>query len=41
MASGIYRFGPYLLNVPERMLLRDSSAIPMRAKVFDTLCLLV
>src|SRR5262249_25628779 len=41
MSSGVYHFGPFELNVAERRLLRDASVIPLRAKVFDTLCVLV
>lgn len=41
MSSGVYHFGPFVLNVAERRLLRDASVIPLRAKVFDTLCVLV
>ena len=36
-----YRFGPFLLDVRERRLSRDGEAIPLRLKVFDTLCVLV
>src|SRR6187401_1540236 len=37
----VYRFGPFVLDVPERQLTRENSAVPLRAKVFDTLVLLV
>src|SRR5215471_11706925 len=37
----IYEFGPFRLEVSERRLLRDGHPVPLRAKVFDTLCLLV
>ena len=37
----IYEFGPFRLEVGERRLLRDGEPIPLRAKVFDTLCTLV
>src|SRR5215831_11734942 len=37
----IYEFGPFRLEVGERRLLREGQPIPLRAKVFDTLCLLV
>src|SRR5215212_8356290 len=36
-----YQFGPFSLEVGERRLLRDGSAVPLRTKVFDTLCVLV
>src|SRR5262245_23071958 len=36
-----YRFGPFQLDVRERRLSRQETAIPLRAKVFDTLCVLV
>jgi DNA-binding winged helix-turn-helix (wHTH) protein/pimeloyl-ACP methyl ester carboxylesterase len=41
MAVPIYQFGPYRLEVSERRLLRSGVAIPLRTKVFDTLCVLV
>jgi DNA-binding winged helix-turn-helix (wHTH) protein/pimeloyl-ACP methyl ester carboxylesterase len=41
MSSGVYRFGPFVLDVGERLLLRDTSAITLRGKVFDALCVLV
>jgi DNA-binding winged helix-turn-helix (wHTH) protein len=37
----IYEFGPFRLEVGERRLLRDGQPVPLRAKVFDTLCTLV
>jgi DNA-binding winged helix-turn-helix (wHTH) protein/tetratricopeptide (TPR) repeat protein len=37
----IYEFGPFRLEVGERRLLRDGAPVPLRAKVFDTLCTLV
>jgi TolB-like protein len=37
----IYAFGPFQLDVRERMLLRDGAAIPLRPKVFKTLLMLV
>lgn len=40
-AAGIYRFGPFTLEVRERRLLRDSIEIPLRMKVFETLRVLV
>ena len=36
-----YRFGPFVLDVRERRLMRDGQAIPLRLKVFDTLLVLV
>ena len=36
-----YRFGPFQLDVRERRLSRLGTVIPLRVKVFDTLCLLV
>jgi DNA-binding winged helix-turn-helix (wHTH) protein/Tfp pilus assembly protein PilF len=36
-----YRFGPYILDVQERRLLRDGEPIPLTPKVFDTLVCLV
>jgi DNA-binding winged helix-turn-helix (wHTH) protein/tetratricopeptide (TPR) repeat protein len=38
---GAYRFGPFQLDVRERRLSRNSEVIPLRLKVFDTLCVLV
>src|SRR4029453_19227987 len=40
-SSATYGFGPFRLEVGERRLSRDGRAIPLRAKVFDTLCVLV
>jgi adenylate cyclase len=40
-AAAIYAFGPYQLDVRERMLLHLGAAIPLRPKVFDTLLMLV
>jgi non-specific serine/threonine protein kinase len=39
--GGAYRFGPFQLDVRERRLSRGSEVIPLRLKVFDTLCALV
>jgi len=39
--SKIYEFGPFRLDVGERLLLRDGQRIRLRSKVFDTLCVLV
>ncbi|HXE92148.1 MAG TPA: alpha/beta fold hydrolase [Terriglobales bacterium] len=41
MSSRVYEFGPFRLDVPERQFLCGSEHIPLRAKVFDTLALLV
>ncbi|MBC7929897.1 MAG: winged helix-turn-helix domain-containing protein [Rubrivivax sp.] len=37
----IYEFGPFRLDVSERFLLRDSEAVALTPKVFDTLLTLV
>jgi DNA-binding winged helix-turn-helix (wHTH) protein len=37
----IYEFGPFRLEVKERRLLRDGQPVQLRAKVFDTLRVLV
>src|SRR5262249_51198698 len=37
----IYEFGPFRLDPGERRLVRDARPIPLRAKVLDTLCVLV
>jgi DNA-binding winged helix-turn-helix (wHTH) protein len=37
----IYEFGPFRLDVAERMLLRDGEAIPLQPKAFDLLLVLV
>ncbi len=36
-----YRFGPFRLDVAERRLSQEDRVIPLRGKVFDTLCVLV
>jgi pimeloyl-ACP methyl ester carboxylesterase/DNA-binding winged helix-turn-helix (wHTH) protein len=41
MASGVYAFGPFRLEVGERRLLRDGEPLPLTGKAFDTLRLLV
>ena len=41
MASPVYRFGPFRLEVAERRLSRGRVALPLRLKVFDTLRVLV
>ena len=37
----LFRFEPFHLDVAERRLSRSGELIPLRAKVFDTLCILV
>jgi DNA-binding winged helix-turn-helix (wHTH) protein/tetratricopeptide (TPR) repeat protein len=37
----VYEFGPFRLDVHERRLLNGKAPLPLRAKVFDTLCVLV
>jgi len=37
----IFRFESFQLDIAERRLLRSGELIPLRAKVFDTLCILV
>src|SRR5271169_6607783 len=37
----VFRFESFQLDVAERRLSRSSEAIPLRSKVFDTLCILV
>jgi len=39
--SSTYRFGPFHLDVRERRLSHGERVSPLRAKVFDTLCVLV
>ncbi|HVN82347.1 MAG TPA: AAA family ATPase [Terriglobia bacterium] len=39
--SELYEFGPFTLDVNERRFLRGECLIPLRTKVFDTLCVLV
>jgi len=41
MAAQVYRFESFRLDIRERQLLHDGRVIPMRGKVFDTLCALV
>ncbi len=36
-----YTFGPFRIDVDARHLLRDEAVIPLTAKVFDTLLVLV
>src|SRR5262249_18380531 len=40
-ANFIYEFGPFRLDPVERRLSRDGHPITLRAKIFDTLCVLV
>src|SRR5262249_47596903 len=37
----LYEFGPFRLNVDERLLMRDGRMTPLPPKVFDTLLVLV
>jgi DNA-binding winged helix-turn-helix (wHTH) protein/TolB-like protein/Flp pilus assembly protein TadD len=39
--SAVYEFGPYVLDRPRRLLLRDSAAVALTPKAFDLLSLLV
>src|SRR5262249_4889931 len=39
--NNIYEFGPFQLDVEERLLLRDGQPLQLRSKVFDTLWVLV
>jgi DNA-binding winged helix-turn-helix (wHTH) protein len=39
--NDIYEFGPFRLEVKERRLLRDGQQVQLRAKVFDTLRVLI
>jgi len=41
MRALVYYFAPFLLDVRERRLVCEGRPIPLRAKVFDTLCLLL
>jgi DNA-binding winged helix-turn-helix (wHTH) protein/predicted ATPase len=40
-ANCAYEFGPFRLDPAERRLLREGRPIALRAKIFDTLCVLV
>ena len=40
-SSPTYQFGPFLLDVGQRRLLREGRAVALRMKVFETLCVLV
>ena len=37
----VYEFGPFRLDPEERRLSREGQPITLRAKIFDTLCVLV
>jgi DNA-binding winged helix-turn-helix (wHTH) protein len=37
ISGQVYEFGPFLLDVRERRLLRDGRPVQLRAKVLDTL----
>jgi pimeloyl-ACP methyl ester carboxylesterase/DNA-binding winged helix-turn-helix (wHTH) protein len=37
----VFRFGAFELDVPERRLTKSGATVPLRGKVFDTLCVLV
>ena len=37
----VHLFGPFELDTVERRLLREGEVVPLRAKIFDTLCALV
>src|SRR5882724_7370232 len=37
----LYRFGPFILDATERILLRDRTELPLSPKVLDTLLILV
>jgi DNA-binding winged helix-turn-helix (wHTH) protein/tetratricopeptide (TPR) repeat protein len=39
--DGVYEFGPFRLEINERRLLREGRPVRLRAKVLDTLCVLV
>src|ERR1041385_8474343 len=39
--TGVYEFGPFHLDVPERRLLRDGVQVSLRLKTFETLRILV
>jgi len=40
-STGVYKFGPFELDTPERRLLRDGVQVPLRLKAFETLRMLV
>jgi Tol biopolymer transport system component/DNA-binding winged helix-turn-helix (wHTH) protein len=39
--NNLYEFGPFRLDVANRLLLRDGEIVPLKPKVFDTLLVLV
>lgn len=39
--ANIYRFGPFILDIPERRLLKDGEPVALTPKAFDTLTFLV
>src|SRR5713226_10272505 len=39
--TGVYQFGPFQLDAPERRLFRDGLQVPLRLKAFETLRMLV
>src|SRR5215470_5111644 len=39
--AGIYKFGPFHLDAPERRLFRDGVEVLLRPKTFEVLCMLV
>src|SRR5687768_4975686 len=39
--SAVYAFGPYVLDRPRRLLLRDGAAVALTPKAFDLLTVLV
>src|SRR5207247_1044492 len=41
VSAAVYEFGPYRLEVGERRLSKGGHPVPLRAKVFDTLRILV
>src|SRR6266478_5407161 len=41
LARHLYEFGPYRLDVAERLLLRDGKPVEVTAKVFDLLVMMV
>lgn len=41
MPQGVYKFGPFELNIYERMLMRDGCYVPLTPKAFGTLAVLV
>ncbi|HXG66667.1 MAG TPA: winged helix-turn-helix domain-containing protein, partial [Blastocatellia bacterium] len=37
----LYEFGPFRVDASERLLMRESEVVPLTAKVFDLLLLLI